>query len=289
MLIMEEEGLIKNSWSYEDELIKELLDDESPFLLAPHEEYYSTSSSETSYSLDVTKSSISSLSKGSFIDDIESDLSMTRNGVQSHDVSHDARNIGLERGLNLMMNKQEALENKYTLRIKTCGNAMADDGYKWRKYGQKSIKNSPYPRSYYKCTNPRCGAKKQVERSSNEPDTFIITYEGLHLHFAYPFITLNPPQFLDQPTKKPKLTNPKAQNNEENASEVDESPKFVNPSPIVDLEDGLGFGEMGSKGLLEDMVPLMIRNPFIKPTNSYSSSCSYSSPPTSPSFSWSNN
>lgn len=28
-----------------------------------------------------------------------------------------------------------------------CGTWPADDGYKWRKYGQKSIKNSPNPRS----------------------------------------------------------------------------------------------------------------------------------------------
>lgn len=146
-----------------------------------------------------------------------------------------------------------------------------------------------FHRSYYKCTNPRCGAKKQVERSSDEPNTFIITYEGLHLHFAYPFITLDPSQLLDQPNKKPKLTHSKAQN----ISEVDESPKFVNPGPLGFGEMGsqeLGFGGMGSQGLLEDMVPLMVRNPCInKPTNSYSSSCSYSSPPTSPSFSWSNN
>ncbi|GAU38803.1 hypothetical protein TSUD_163780 [Trifolium subterraneum] len=38
------------------------------------------------------------------------------------------------------------IENKYTLKIKCFGNGMGDDGYRWRKYGQKSIKNSPNPR-----------------------------------------------------------------------------------------------------------------------------------------------
>ncbi|XP_016470435.1 putative WRKY transcription factor 49 [Nicotiana tabacum] len=288
-MAMEELEELKNSWTYQDELIKELLDNESPFFLASLDSNSTNCPSSTDNSL-VTKSiNISTVSSGPNMDDIESGLPVTSYGIQSHDVSH-ARSFGLERGLNLMMSKQETHETKYTLRIKTCGNAMADDGYKWRKYGQKSIKNSPYPRSYYKCTNPRCGAKKQVERSSDEPDTFVITYEGLHLHFAYPFLTLDPTQFLEQPNKKPKLTNSKAQNEEfENASEIDESPKYVNPSPVVVFEQELGFGVMGSQGLLEDMVPLMVRNPSMKPTSSYSSSCSYSSPPTSPSFSWSNN
>jgi hypothetical protein len=38
------------------------------------------------------------------------------------------------------------IENKYTLKIKCFGNGMGDDGYRWRKYGQKFIKNSPNPR-----------------------------------------------------------------------------------------------------------------------------------------------
>ncbi|CAL9154532.1 unnamed protein product, partial [Musa hybrid cultivar] len=44
-----------------------------------------------------------------------------------------------------------------------------DDGYRWRKYGQKAVKNSRFPRSYYRCTSATCGVKKRVERSSDDP------------------------------------------------------------------------------------------------------------------------
>ncbi|CAL4895084.1 unnamed protein product [Urochloa decumbens] len=57
-----------------------------------------------------------------------------------------------------------------------------EDGYRWRKYGQKAVKNSSYPRSYYRCTAARCGVKKRVERSHQDPSTVVTTYEGQHTH-----------------------------------------------------------------------------------------------------------
>ncbi|KAK3149287.1 hypothetical protein QOZ80_3AG0215360 [Eleusine coracana subsp. coracana] len=57
-----------------------------------------------------------------------------------------------------------------------------EDGYRWRKYGQKAVKNSPFPRSYYRCTNSKCTVKKRVERSSDDPSVVITTYEGQHCH-----------------------------------------------------------------------------------------------------------
>ncbi|GMI66647.1 hypothetical protein HRI_000334000 [Hibiscus trionum] len=57
-----------------------------------------------------------------------------------------------------------------------------EDGYKWRKYGQKAVKNSSFPRSYYRCTTASCNVKKRVERSFSDPSIVVTTYEGQHTH-----------------------------------------------------------------------------------------------------------
>jgi len=57
-----------------------------------------------------------------------------------------------------------------------------DDGYRWRKYGQKLVKGNPYPRSYYKCTFAGCNVRKHVERSQANPKFIVTTYEGVHTH-----------------------------------------------------------------------------------------------------------
>ncbi|KAL7145903.1 hypothetical protein ABFS83_06G005100 [Erythranthe nasuta] len=59
---------------------------------------------------------------------------------------------------------------------------ILDDGYRWRKYGQKAVKNNTFPRSYYRCTHQGCNVKKQVQRLSRDEAVVVTTYEGKHTH-----------------------------------------------------------------------------------------------------------
>ncbi|AES91994.2 putative transcription factor WRKY family [Medicago truncatula] len=59
-----------------------------------------------------------------------------------------------------------------------------DDGYRWRKYGQKPVKNSPFPRSYYRCTAGNCEVKKRIERSAADSSIVLTSYEGHHIHLS---------------------------------------------------------------------------------------------------------
>ncbi|CAD6227881.1 unnamed protein product [Miscanthus lutarioriparius] len=173
---------------------------------------------------------ISTVYSGPTISDIESALSFT--GADQA-AAVDARNYNSAGPVVFSPEKVlSKMENKYTLKIKTCGNGLAEDGYKWRKYGQKSIKNSPNPRSYYRCTNPRCNAKKQVERSTEEADTLIVTYEGLHLHYTYSHFLQPQPQPQPPPPqpKKPKLHSAAG-------------PSPPPPQPIIMLEDLDGLAQ----------------------------------------------
>ncbi|KAL4564327.1 hypothetical protein LXL04_028387 [Taraxacum kok-saghyz] len=61
------------------------------------------------------------------------------------------------------------------------------DDYSWKKYGEKKIDGSHYPRVYYKCsTGKGCPARKRVELAQNDSKILLVTYDGEHRHHHAP-------------------------------------------------------------------------------------------------------
>jgi len=75
----------------------------------------------------------------------------------------------------------------------------SEDGFNWRKYGQKQVKGSENPRSYYKCTHPNCSVKKKVEKSLDGQITEIV-YKGHHNHPKPQSIRRGSSQSIHQPS-----------------------------------------------------------------------------------------
>ncbi|KAJ1429819.1 WRKY domain [Sesbania bispinosa] len=102
-----------------------------------------------------------------------------------------SRNIDLEK--NKMMVPAPQFGNKEMPR---------EDGFTWRKYGQKQILGSKYPRSYYRCTYQKlyeCKAKKQVQRHDHNHNIFEVTYRGnhtCHMSSTTPSSSVQPLQLL---------------------------------------------------------------------------------------------
>ncbi|KAF3679237.1 putative WRKY transcription factor 7 [Capsicum annuum] len=75
---------------------------------------------------------------------------------------------------------------KKVIRVPAISSKTSDipaDEFTWRKYGQKPIKGSPYPRGYYRCSSLKgCPARKHVERATDDPRMLIVTYENDHEH-----------------------------------------------------------------------------------------------------------
>lgn len=106
----------------------------------------------------------------------------------------------------------------------------SNDGYSWRKYGQKVILGTRFPRSYYRCTQRHvqgCLATKQVQRSDEDPSLFLISYSGKHSCVS---ASTQPNHISELETKIP--------NQNKN--------QFQNPSPLEDLV-GFDLGPVETK------------------------------------------
>ncbi|XP_039114938.1 probable WRKY transcription factor 38 [Dioscorea cayenensis subsp. rotundata] len=121
--------------------------------------------------------------------------------------------------------------------------APHDDGYQWRKYGQKNIQKSKSSRSYYRCTykDEGCRATKHVEeKDCNDPHLFSVTYYENHTCRANsdPIIT-TPEIELDQLLpKEPNLFSFESNDNMFSSLKVSGTQQSVNEQErSVDLQN----------------------------------------------------
>nr|AZU90763.1 WRKY transcription factor 13 [Siraitia grosvenorii]QEE82235.1 WRKY transcription factor 13 [Siraitia grosvenorii] len=102
----------------------------------------------------------------------------TLNGSpRSEDSDHDQRNASRKRNI------LPTWTQKFQVSPGMALEGSLDDGFCWRKYGQKGILGAKHPRGYYRCTHRNvqgCLATKQVQRCDDDPTVFEITYRGNH-------------------------------------------------------------------------------------------------------------
>ncbi|KAJ9168676.1 hypothetical protein P3X46_020172 [Hevea brasiliensis] len=123
------------------------------------------------------------------------------------------------------------------------------DSWAWRKYGQKPIKGSPYPRGYYRCSSSKgCPARKQVERSRVDPSMLVVTYFCEHNHPWPPPSKTHHHHNNSNSTKfnipKPEISTPYQPENPEPEPEPEEKFTDLGDDSLISTDEFSWFGEM---------------------------------------------
>uniref|UniRef100_A0ACD5YIV3 Uncharacterized protein n=1 Tax=Avena sativa TaxID=4498 RepID=A0ACD5YIV3_AVESA len=132
----------------------------------------------------VTERSIGMIRSGSFDG---RKRSATRSDLDSPPHSATPSPLSGVSGVPFRTNKKRKMMAKgnHQVRVSSAGGGAEtlDDGYSWRKYGQKEILGAQHRRGYYRCTYRKtrgCAATKQVQRADEDPTLFDVTYHGTH-------------------------------------------------------------------------------------------------------------
>lgn len=114
------------------------------------------------------------------------DSPISGGSLQSGEFEFGGQLVNDQLGQNVVSKKRKAStvwEDQVRISTDNVLEGKTEDGYNWRKYGQKLILGSKYPRSYYRCTYRKaknCLATKQVQRTDEVPAVFEIAYKGKH-------------------------------------------------------------------------------------------------------------
>ncbi|KAH7365010.1 hypothetical protein KP509_18G003700 [Ceratopteris richardii] len=132
------------------------------------------------------------------------------------------------------------------------GECLPSDSWAWRKYGQKPIKNSPFPRSYYKCSSVKgCTARKQVERSPSDPTIIMITYTVEHSHPAAGASSTDQEQIAPEPEEA---------ENEKDETALDEKQTSGSFHPSADGNEATSSEESCDPAIASEGNPPEISN-----------------------------
>ncbi|KAJ6832744.1 putative WRKY transcription factor 41 [Iris pallida] len=141
----------------------------------------------TSFSVNARRAVVEDL-----LSSLEKCISMVTESSPRPQLTESPRSEGRGRGPGVVrkdseMCKKRRTQAKWTRKVRLGTgpgvDGPVDDGYKWRKYGQKDILEAKYPRGYFRCSHLKtqgCLATKQVQRSEDNPSAVDVTYRGAH-------------------------------------------------------------------------------------------------------------
>ncbi|XP_047336708.1 probable WRKY transcription factor 14 isoform X2 [Impatiens glandulifera] len=136
------------------------------------------------------------------------------------------------------------------------------DSWTWRKYGQKPIKGSPFPRC---STSKGCSAKKQVERCKTDSSIIIITYTSDHNHPS-PHQSSSSSSLITNPNHYEELPITPRKEYQDAEQQFSEEQTFIISSTTVDHEhheqeqEGHVFHYLYSQSPLFNHSSLVIRD-----------------------------
>ncbi|XP_027338982.1 LOW QUALITY PROTEIN: WRKY DNA-binding transcription factor 70-like [Abrus precatorius] len=166
-----------------------------------------------------------------------------------------------KRSLPVAKDRRGSYKRRKTEQTRTIVSQTTDDNYAWRKYGQKEILNSQFPRSYFRCTrkyDQGCQATKQVQRTQENPDMYHITYIGFHTCKD----TLKGPQMVAySDTWDSFLVNSHPDSNvpnEEDSPIISKSPNIKRENPNDDT-----LSDLTDANLWSDLKDIEISNPSV--------------------------